>query len=139
MVYGGWVLLVVSDASLRQMVAKELEARGSYQVCSASSAEHARALMGSARGPFDAVVLAQDLPDGDGRTVCAGWRRAGNWTPVVILSDSIEEEDAVLSFEAGADDHLPTDLPMAELVARLRCQLRATAGVLATQSYAMAG
>jgi DNA-binding response OmpR family regulator len=71
---------------------------------------------------YDAIVLDLGLPDEDGRTVLAEWRRSGNTTPVLILTA-----------RDGADDYLLKPFAMAELVARLKALLRRPSGALGTR------
>jgi DNA-binding response OmpR family regulator len=73
---------------------------------------------------FDAVILDLGLPDGDGLTVLAHLRRAGNQIPVLVLTARDAVEHRVTGLDAGADDYLIKPFAMAELVARTKALLR---------------
>lgn len=73
---------------------------------------------------YDAVILDLGLPDGDGLTVLAHLRRAGNQTPVLVLTARDAVEHRVAGLDAGADDYLIKPFAMTELVARTKALLR---------------
>jgi DNA-binding response OmpR family regulator len=72
----------------------------------------------------DLVVLDVMLPGLDGFKIVERMRRAGNLTPVLMLTARGLPEDVVQGLEAGADDYLakPFDLPV--LLARVRGLIR---------------
>lgn len=120
----GWVLIVEGNPILRREWAAGLEERGGFSVRVASSLQDADLVIEAAENPFDAIVLSERLPDGPGNDFCADLRARENWTPVIIVAGRATEVDVVRSFEAGADDHVIRP-SIAELVARLRAQIRA--------------
>ena len=73
---------------------------------------------------FDAVILDVGLPDGDGRDLCASLRRQGMRMPIIILTGSDDEADVVRGLDSGANDYISKPFRLAELLARLRAQLR---------------
>ncbi len=75
-------------------------------------------------GGFDAVVLDLMLPGRSGLEILASLRRATPSLPVIVLSARGEIEDRVVGLDAGAVDYLVKPFSMAELVARVRAQLR---------------
>jgi DNA-binding response OmpR family regulator len=79
-----------------------------------------RALAGS----FDAVVLDLMLPGRDGLEILARLREVKPGLPVLVLTARGEIEDRVTGLEAGAVDYLVKPFSMAELIARVRAQLR---------------
>lgn len=76
------------------------------------------------RERFDAIVLDVMLPGRDGFDVCRALRRAGNRTPVVMLTAKAQESDKVLGLEIGADDYVTKPFSPRELRARLHAVLR---------------
>lgn len=64
------------------------------------------------------------MPKLDGMEVLARMRRAGNTTPVLLLTAKAEVEDRIRGLDAGADDYLPKPFVMGELLARVRAMLR---------------
>ena len=77
-----------------------------------------------AAAQFDAVVLDLMLPDGSGLDVLAAMRRAGNPTPVLLLTALDETTDRIHGLDAGADDYLGKPFDLDELAARLRSIVR---------------
>jgi two-component system response regulator MprA len=72
----------------------------------------------------DAIVLDLQLPDLDGLEVCRRIRRAGDATPILMLTARDAVNDRVEGLDAGADDYLVKPFDLAELLARLRALLR---------------
>jgi two-component system KDP operon response regulator KdpE len=71
----------------------------------------------------DLIVLDLGLPDMAGEAVCREIRRWSS-SPIVVLSARHAEEEKVALFTAGADDYVTKPFGLAELVARVRAQLR---------------
>ncbi|MCP4474175.1 MAG: response regulator [Gammaproteobacteria bacterium] len=69
---------------------------------------------------FDVVVLDLGLPELNGLQVLANMRRAGNSTPVLILTARDTVEDRIKGLDTGADDYLTKPFDLEELYARLR-------------------
>jgi DNA-binding response OmpR family regulator len=73
---------------------------------------------------YDLVVLDVMLPDRDGTDVCRNLRRAGNSTPVLMLTALAATDEKIDGLDAGADDYLTKPFEFPELVARIRAILR---------------
>ena len=73
---------------------------------------------------LDLVILDVMLPGLDGFQIVERMRRAGNFTPVLMLTAKSLPEDVVQGLESGADDYLskPFDLPV--LLARVKGLIR---------------
>ena len=73
---------------------------------------------------LDLVLLDVMLPGLDGFQIVEQMRRAGNFTPVLMLTAKTLPEDVVQGLESGADDYLakPFDLPV--LLARVKGLIR---------------
>ena len=72
----------------------------------------------------DAIVLDLQLPDIDGLEICRRIRRAGDTTPILMLTARDAVNDRVEGLDVGADDYLVKPFDLAELLARLRALLR---------------
>ncbi len=72
----------------------------------------------------DAIVLDLQLPDIDGLEVCRRIRRAGDTTPILMLTARDAVNDRVEGLDVGADDYLVKPFDLSELLARLRALLR---------------
>jgi DNA-binding response OmpR family regulator len=81
-------------------------------------------------GDFDAIVLDLALPGLDGTQVCRRLRAEGRATPVLMLTARGELEDRVQGLDIGADDYLVKPVPLKELDARIRAQVRRARGGL---------
>ena len=95
------ILLVDDDASLRAMLVEQLSVDGEFTAVEAETLAQAEALMNAADARYDALILDVSLPDGDGR-----------------------EASVVRGLDAGANDYVAKPFRLAELLARLRAQLR---------------
>jgi two-component system OmpR family response regulator len=82
------------------------------------------ALITAGAHEYDAIVLDVMLPGIDGFETCRRLRRAGVWTPVVMLTARDSVEDRVAGLDTGADDYLVKPFAFAELLARLRALVR---------------
>lgn len=120
-------LLVVEDEpELALQLQGALQAAG-YAVDHADNgidAEH----LGSVE-PYAAIVLDIGLPQRDGLTVLAAWRRQGMNRPVLLLTARASWQEKVRGIDAGADDYLAKPFQMEELVSRLRALIRRSAGL----------
>jgi DNA-binding response OmpR family regulator len=81
-------------------------------------------------GDFDAIVLDLALPGLDGTQVCRRLRAEGRATPVLMLTARGELEDRIQGLDIGADDYLVKPVPLKELEARIRAQVRRARGGL---------
>jgi DNA-binding response OmpR family regulator len=117
------ILVVDDDQTLRVMLLEQLAVDGEFSADGASTLEEAEiALAGRTR--YDAVILDVTLPDGDGRDLCVRLRQQGLKVPIIMLTGSDEEADVVRGLDSGANDYIAKPFRLAELLARLRAQLR---------------
>ncbi len=115
------VLIVEDDKPLRVTLAATLKAEG-YAVSESGSVTSARQRVGEEA--IDVVVLDLGLPDADGMSLLEEMRRAGNLTPVIVLTARDGEASKVRALDAGADDYVTKPFGVAELLARIRSALR---------------
>ena len=73
---------------------------------------------------YDAVVLDLRLPDKHGLSLLADMRKAGNRTPVLVLTAEGSLQDRVKGLNVGADDFLAKPFAIEELEARLTALVR---------------
>lgn len=118
------ILIVDDDQTLRQMLVEQLQVEGEFQAVEADSVAVAWEALKAPDARFDAIILDVTLPDGDGRDFCVELRRAGLRMPIVMLTGSDDEADIVRGLDAGANDYVAKPFRIAELLARLRAQLR---------------
>lgn len=100
---GGTVLLVEDEPLTRRLATRMLSAAG-WSVRAAGSLAEAQAVAGE--GPLAAVVVDQELPDGDGAALVAALRRGGAGLPAVIASGhgpgALRHEPAIAALLAAA-------------------------------------
>ena len=120
-------LIVEDEPEIRCFVRTALEAEG-WQVHEAATQERGQIEAGT-RKP-DLVVLDLGLPDGDGMDLIRALR-AWSAVPVIVLSARADESDKVAALDAGADDYLTKPFGVAELLARVRANLRRPRAVAA--------
>lgn len=125
MVSEPFVLIVEDDTSQREVLAYNIRAEG-YRVETAASGDEAL-LMVREEVP-DLIVLDWMLPNVSGIEVCRQLKVNPDThrVPVVMLSARSEENDRVRGLETGADDYVVKPYSVAELLARVRTQLRRT-------------
>ena len=118
------ILIVDDDLALQSMLAEQLAVDGEFAATGAETAGEAEAKIGARDARFDALILDVRLPDADGRDLCARLRRNGIKVPIIMLTGSDQEADVVRGLESGANDYIAKPFRLAELLARLRAQLR---------------
>jgi two-component system, OmpR family, response regulator MprA len=115
------VLVVDDEPAVRRALERALRLEA-YDVELAADGEEA--LDALARSPADAVILDVLMPRLDGLEVCRRMRKAGDHTPILMLTARDAIDDRVEGLEAGADDYLVKPFALRELQARLRALLR---------------
>ncbi len=117
------ILVVDDDRNLRSIIASNLELAG-YSAREAADGSAALAYM-DAEVP-DLVLLDVMLPVMDGYEVCRRIRKHPTCAhiPIIMLTARGETEDAVMGFEAGADDYIVKPFSPQEMLARVRAKIR---------------
>jgi two-component system OmpR family response regulator len=119
------VLVVEDDADLNRQLVSALTDAG-YAVDAAFDGEEGY-FLGDTE-PYDVIILDTGLPKMDGISVLEQWRRSERRTPVIILTARDRWSDKVAGIDAGADDYMVKPFHMAELLARIRAQVRRASG-----------
>lgn len=119
------VLVVEDEPAQREILVYNLEAQG-FSVTQAADGEEA--LLFVAEATPDLIVLDWMLPSVSGIEVCRRLksRSETRGVPIIMLSARSEEVDLVRGLETGADDYVVKPYSVAELMARVRAQLRRT-------------
>jgi two-component system response regulator MprA len=115
------VLVVDDEPAVRRALERALRL-DNYEVALAEDGEEA--LDAIARSPVDAVILDVAMPRLDGLEVCRRMRKAGDRTPILMLTARDAIEDRVTGLDVGADDYLVKPFALRELQARIRALLR---------------
>jgi len=115
------ILLVDDEAAITDNLASFLE-RAGFIVAVAADGEEA--IREADSFIPDLIVLDVLMPRLDGREALRRLRQAGNWTPIILLTQVGESADRVMALEEGADDYLNKPFDPLELVARIQAVLR---------------
>ena len=115
------ILLVDDEQAITANLSPFLE-RSGFVVAVAADGETGLAQV-SGFSP-DLIVLDILMPRLDGRETLRRLRQAGNWTPVILLTQVGESTERAMALEEGADDYLNKPFDPHELVARVRAVLR---------------
>jgi DNA-binding response OmpR family regulator len=123
------VLLIEDEPGIVDFVKRGLEAEGFTVAVELDGIAGQRTAL---REGLDMVVLDLMLPGRGGLEILQALRTAKPALPVIVLTARGEVEDRVAGLEAGAADYLVKPFSLAELVARMRAQLRVAAEASAT-------
>ena len=115
------LLVVEDDQGIASNLKRALEGHG-YEVALASDGP--AAVAAAAVAMPDLVLLDLGLPGDDGVEVCRAFVERHPAVPVVILTVRDSEMDVVVGLDAGAVDYVTKPFRLAELLARIRAQLR---------------
>jgi two-component system response regulator TctD len=119
------ILLVEDDAALARGMAAMLRGKGhALDVV----ADGEGALAAATDEPYALILLDLGLPDLDGIEVLRRIRRAGNRTPVLVLTARDAVGDRIAGLDNGADDYVLKPFDPDELEARVRALLRRSTG-----------
>jgi len=118
---GERILIIEDDDMIATNLCRALQSQG-YETTRHATGHSGLDSIGRER--VDLVLLDLGLPDIDGIDVCRQIRAADPVLPVVLLTARQEEIDIVVGLDAGAVDYVAKPFRLAELLARLRVQLR---------------
>jgi two-component system phosphate regulon response regulator PhoB len=117
------VLVIEDEPAQREVLSYNLNAEG-YRVTTTDNGE--QGLLVVAEDAPDVIVLDWMLPHVSGIEICRQLkiRNDTRTIPIIMLSARSEEVDKVRGLETGADDYVVKPYAVAELMARVRTQLR---------------
>jgi DNA-binding response OmpR family regulator len=115
------VLLAEDDVGIREPLARALKREG-YEVDEVANGADAARLR--AEVEYALLVLDVGLPGMSGLDVCRAARRDDPDLPILLLTAQDGELDTVAGLDAGADDYVTKPFRLAELLARVRAQVR---------------
>jgi DNA-binding response OmpR family regulator len=115
------ILLVDDESAITANLAPFLE-RAGFVIHTAG--DGLQALEQVARLKPELIILDVLMPKMDGRQVLRRLRQAGDWTPIILLTQVGEASERAMALEEGADDYINKPFDPRELVARIRSVLR---------------
>ena len=116
------IMVVDDDPAIRQSLERELRERG-YTTVSASDGVEGMHVFDT-NAP-DLVLTDLSMPRADGFELITAIRAKAR-TPVIVLSVRGDDADKIRALDLGADDFVTKPFSVAELLARVRAQLRRT-------------
>lgn len=116
------VLVVDDDPSIRQSLERALQQRGYTTLAGSDGLEGMHAFDASAP---DLVLTDLSMPRADGFELITAIRAKAR-TPIIVLSVRGDDADKIRALDLGADDFVTKPFSVAELLARVRAQLRRT-------------
>jgi two-component system KDP operon response regulator KdpE len=122
------ILLVDDDPGIRESLSAELSASGYTTLTAANGREGAAAF--ATHAP-DLLLTDLAMPTADGFELIS-IVRATSKTPIIVLSVRGGDPDKIRALDLGADDFVMKPFSVAELLARIRAQLRRNTAAAAT-------
>src|SRR6202035_2463362 len=116
------VLIIEDEPRLAENVARSLRESAGYAVDIAHDGQEGLFLVESSE--YDVVLLDLMLPKMDGMQLLGRIRRAGQHTPVLVVTARDDKESVVALLNAGADDYLTKPFDLGELLARAKALIR---------------
>ena len=117
------ILIIEDDLKIINFLKKGLEEE-CYIVDSSTNGDEGLYL--ASVNEYDLILLDIMLPIKDGMEVCKALRASKNETPIIMLTAKDSIEDKIKGLDIGANDYLAKPFSFAELLARIRVQLRTT-------------
>ncbi|MHB0976182.1 MAG: response regulator transcription factor [Candidatus Aquicultorales bacterium] len=132
------ILVIEDDPVINKTLEYNLK-RAGFTVLTAS--DGAVGLRLSQEEKPDLVVLDLMLPEIDGFQLCKEIRSADPMVPVLMVTALEDESDMIKGLNLGADDYITKPFSMAELIARIKANLRRVqaAGVKKSRETLSAG
>jgi DNA-binding response OmpR family regulator len=120
------VLIVEDEERLAQNLAKAISKNAGFVVDVALDGNEGLHLATS--GVFDVIILDLMLPGLSGQALLAAIRKAGDRTPVLVLTAREDKASIVGLLDSGADDYLAKPFDLGELLARVKALIRRSNG-----------
>jgi DNA-binding response OmpR family regulator len=114
------VIIAEDEEDIRNIMTLYLQQE--YHVIAYGNGEEA--LAGIIENKPDIVLLDILLPGINGFTICQHLREKKMMTPVIFVSAKREQRDKIRGLEIGADDYMTKPFDPAELMARVKANLR---------------
>lgn len=113
------ILIIEDDPDIREGVRILLESEG----FSVTEAENGKTGLEKMAGDISLVILDIMMPGMSGIRVCEEIRKK-SFVPILFLTAKVQESDKLLGLVAGGDDYLTKPFSYAELLGRVKAQVR---------------
>lgn len=119
--------LVVDDSmTIRRIVIKALSMVGINDTVEATDGTDA--LQAVNENEFDVILLDWNMPKLSGIDTLKAIRKAGNNTPVIMVTTEAEKSRVIEAIKSGANDYLIKPFAPDQLAAKVKNAVPATAG-----------
>ena len=115
-------ILIADDEQRMRSLLRTYLAKEGYDVIAA--ADGREALMRARQEKPDLIILDIMMPEMDGYEFMKAYQKDDHTAAVIMLTARVEDADAVLGLELGADDYVTKPFSPRVLVARVRAVLR---------------
>jgi DNA-binding response OmpR family regulator len=132
---GKKILVIDDEERLRTLLQSYLRQEGFEVILAGDGRE---GLLMARREQPDLIILDLMMPEMDGISFLHAHNKE-RATPIIILTARVEEQNAVLGLELGADDYVTKPFSLRELTARVRAVLRRTGQVPPSAERLQAG
>jgi len=116
------VLIIEDEPRLAENIGRSLRESAGYAVDIANDGQEG--LFMAESNDYDAILLDLMLPQMDGMQLLGRIRKAGQRTPVLVVTARDDKESVVSLLNAGADDYLTKPFDLGELLARTKALIR---------------
>jgi DNA-binding response OmpR family regulator len=116
------VLIIEDEPRLAENISRSLRESAGYAVDIAPDGQEG--LFMAESNEYDAILLDLMLPRMDGMQLLGHIRKAGQRTPVLVVTARDDKESVVALLDAGADDYVTKPFDLGELLARTKALIR---------------
>jgi len=116
------VLIIEDETRLAENIGRSLRESAGYAVDIANDGQEG--LFMAESNDYDAILLDLMLPQMDGMQLLGRIRKAGQRTPVLVVTARDDKESVVSLLNAGADDYLTKPFDLGVLLARTKALIR---------------
>ena len=103
-------ILVVEDDELDRLIIKKALKSASINHDLYFAEDHESGKAATQNQEYDCIFLDYNLPGGTGIDLLKEIRKAGNQSPIIIVTSQGDEKIAVEAMKTGANDYIPKDL-----------------------------
>ncbi|MDD6796059.1 MAG: response regulator transcription factor [Clostridiaceae bacterium] len=125
------ILIIDDDNDLAMIASDTLEDYG-YIVDIAGSVNEAYALLANIN--YKLIILDINLPDKIGFEFCKEIRKEST-IPIIFISARTSDTDKVTGLDIGGDDYLPKPYSLAELLSRVKANMRRAYGFTKSEIF----
>ena len=122
------ILAVDDEPSILELLTTFLEAEDGNEIVTATSGEHALAIVETADIDFDCILIDIQMPQMNGITLCENIRAVPGYfhIPIIMLTAMSQKSYIEKAFSVGATDYVTKPFDFLEL----RCRLKAAAKIV---------